>query len=165
LLRTSGKIDQEGVTKSVETWGLPPLPKNRQGWDSRISNALCCPGCPQNPEGAARLAWPSSHASSITLELAFDGDPASHGLVPRPASSGPDRISCLAKLDADACAAFSEESRMKIFCAANTNRKSGDGRHQSAYCYFLGGAMVSLAALATRNLTTVLALILMVSPV
>ena len=32
-------------------------------------------------------------------------------------------------------------------------------------CYFLGGAMVSLAALATRNLTTVLALILMVSPV
>src|SRR6202046_5617676 len=31
--------------------------------------------------------------------------------------------------------------------------------------YFLGGAMVSLAALATRNLTTVLALILMVSPV
>src|SRR5271155_4282619 len=32
-------------------------------------------------------------------------------------------------------------------------------------CYFLGGAMVSLAALDTRNLTTVLALILMVSPV
>src|SRR3984957_20554096 len=32
-------------------------------------------------------------------------------------------------------------------------------------CYFLGGAMVSLAALATRNLTTVLALILMVSRV
>ncbi len=31
--------------------------------------------------------------------------------------------------------------------------------------YFLGGAMTSLAALATRNLTTVLALILMVSPV
>ena len=38
-----------------------------------------------------------------------------------------------------------------------------DGRSQN--CYFLGGAMVSLAALATRNLTTVLALILMASPV
>src|ERR1700679_2139581 len=38
-----------------------------------------------------------------------------------------------------------------------------DRRHHSSY--FFGGAMVSLAALATRNLTTVLALILMVSPV
>ena len=37
--------------------------------------------------------------------------------------------------------------------------------HHPGSCYFLGGAMVSLAALATRNLTTVLALILMVSPV
>ena len=38
-----------------------------------------------------------------------------------------------------------------------------------SYCsgasYFLGGAMTSLAALATRNLTTVLALILMAAPV
>src|ERR1035441_9572030 len=39
----------------------------------------------------------------------------------------------------------------------------GRGRAWSAY--FLGGAMVSLAALATRNLTTVLALILIGSPV
>jgi hypothetical protein len=31
--------------------------------------------------------------------------------------------------------------------------------------YFFGGAMLSFAALATRNLTTVLALILIVSPV
>src|SRR5215469_18302733 len=31
--------------------------------------------------------------------------------------------------------------------------------------YFFGGAIVSLATLATRNFTTVLALILMVSPV
>src|ERR1700761_2233897 len=39
------------------------------------------------------------------------------------------------------------------------------GRSQEKPCYFRGGAMLSLAALATRNLTTVFALILMASPV
>ena len=38
-------------------------------------------------------------------------------------------------------------------------------RSRPANFYFFGGAMLSFAALATRNLTTVLALILIVSPV
>ena len=44
----------------------------------------------------------------------------------------------------------------------------GQGLQRSsrpANFYFFGGAMLSFAALATRNLTTVLALILIVSPV
>ena len=51
------------------------------------------------------------------------------------------------------------------------NEKRGEARSfssfmvQSGKYYFFGGAMTSFAALATRNLTTVLALILMASPV
>ena len=53
-------------------------------------------------------------------------------------------------------------------CAALGQRHNGLIGFELQCCgpsYFLGGAMVSLATLATRNLTTVLALILMVSPV
>src|SRR6201996_7915845 len=39
------------------------------------------------------------------------------------------------------------------------------GRSQEKPCYFRGGAMLSFAALATRNFTTVFALILIASPV
>src|ERR1700733_7064031 len=41
----------------------------------------------------------------------------------------------------------------------------GQGPSITGWGYFFGGAMVSLATLATRNLTTVFALILMGSPV
>ena len=47
------------------------------------------------------------------------------------------RISYLAKLETVACAAFSEESRMQLARATNTNRKSGEPYFREAGLRFL----------------------------
>jgi hypothetical protein len=53
-----------------------------------------------------------------------------------------------------------EEPRLLPFAVPSPGYDSGPKRN-----YFFTGAITSLAALATRNLTTVLALILMAAPV